>query len=506
MSKKSWLIFVVIFLLAAAVRCYDPAFRSLWGDEAHSFYLARQIGLASILPVTLKLISDSHLPVYFALLAGWIRLFGVGELALRSLSIVISLFSLAAFFALLRRMFDDRSALIGLLLLAVSPLAVMHAQEIRMYGLLFLLSTGSAYYFWNLVSDKLNRANYAGYLLATTLLLLTHVYGALIMVAQAFYLAINYWQERKWSALWPAITCQLAVAVMILPAYITMFSSHLMIAVSGTGDMAFSVFPWYLKGPLIVFVLSLGETVAPWAWLIVLPAGLAFGCLFIRACRSWQDKRIAYLLVLMLVPILIAAFLLRPTMPKYLIVALPFYLALISFALAGIEKKLWRYGLIAVLLIVQLYSINNYFSLRDYHNSNQIEPWREVAATIKAEYRPGDMIIGSTHYVVYRLLNYYLNINDRVGAPLHDLEERPRTLKTRPWRRLWLVNNIHDDRYYAPGYLAGLRAAIEEQSALVRELKYVPYEETLVSRLPINRHQSGSSRIELRLYEKKGYN
>jgi hypothetical protein len=278
---------------------------------------------------------------------------------------------------------------------------------------------------------------------------------------------------------------------------------YLQYARVGAQDMAFSVFPWYLKGPLIIFVLSLGETVAPWDWPVVLPAGAVFAYLFLMACRSWRDKRIAFLLIMMLVPILIAALFLPPTMPKYLIISLPFYLAMIAYALTGVKKTSWRSTLVIILLAVQLIALSNYFSLRDYHNSNQLEPWRQVSAVIKSEYRPGDVILGTTHFVVYNLLDYYLNVAGQNRVPIYDLEEQIIDIGAVKPKRIWLVTNIHDDRAFPPGVISGVMNSIGRRYRLVRELKYLPYEETLVSRLPIKRHKAGSNRIELRLFDQK---
>lgn len=501
--NRTYLWLVMILLLGIAIRLYNPTFRSLWGDEAHSFYLAQQITPRSIIPVTINLIKESHLPVYFALLSAWMGIFGVSEYAMRSLSILIGIFGLIAFFFFSRKMFDEKTALISMFLLAFSPLAVMHSQEIRMYGFLFLLSTLSSLCFWELVSGKRSALNSAGYFISALLLVMTHIYGALIIAAQFVYLLFDYWRDRKTAVFIHLLILQILIGALAFPIYARMVFLNLFAVVSGTSDMAFSVFPWYLKLFLIFFVLSLGETVAPWNIWVVLPAALVFGRLFLSSFKGCSDKRIVFLLIFCLFPILVSAIFLKPTMPKYQIISLPFYLLLVGHSIALIEKRIIKYGIISLIMIVQFYSIYNYFNFRDYHNSNQMEPWREAAASIENQYRKGDIVLSSTHFVAYRLMNYYLNILNNVNAPIFDLEEVKINLSEKKPARIWFVTNIHDDQAFAPGYIDNIRRMTNKNYKLKSTNNYIPYEQTLVSKLPIKRHEAGSYRISVSLYERR---
>ncbi|MFA5880330.1 MAG: glycosyltransferase family 39 protein, partial [Candidatus Margulisiibacteriota bacterium] len=369
--NKYFFLFLMILILGIAVRFYNPTFRSLWGDEAHSFYLSQQIAPQTIVSVTSELIQESHLPVYFVLLSAWTKIFGISEYVLRLLSILIGVCGLMVFFGFARRLFDNKTALISLLLLALSPLAVMHSQEIRMYGLLFLFSTLSSSYFWLLLSKKRTVWSGIGYVFCSLLLLLTHIYGALIIIAQFLYLLFELWREEDKLLLVRPFLLQMFTCLLVIPFYARMLWLNLFAVVVGATDMAFSVFPWYLKFLLLFFVLSLGETVAPWDWLVVLPAGVILGCLLLRNLREFSDNRIRYLLFLCFVPILLAAMFLKPTMPKYLIICLPFYLLLVGHAIVQIKGQVLKYGLVLIIMIADLFSLNNYYNLHDYHNSNQ---------------------------------------------------------------------------------------------------------------------------------------
>lgn len=75
-------------------------------------------------------------PLYFVLARGWARWVGDEGTSLRWLSALLSVLTLPAMFWLARELFGSaRAGWLGMLLVAVSPLQVLFAQEARMYSL-----------------------------------------------------------------------------------------------------------------------------------------------------------------------------------------------------------------------------------------------------------------------------------------------------------------------------------------------------------------------------------
>lgn len=123
-------------VLAAAVTCLTVGLQqSVWFDEAYSVLVAKQP-----IPELLRLVAaDTHPPLYYLLLHGWMGLFGSGEMALRLLSVLAYGGSLALTSLFMRRRFGVRAGLLTLGLLAVSPLLMRYGFEIRMYSLAGLI-------------------------------------------------------------------------------------------------------------------------------------------------------------------------------------------------------------------------------------------------------------------------------------------------------------------------------------------------------------------------------
>jgi hypothetical protein len=138
---------LLILWLAFALRLYHLPFQSMWWDEGHSIFVASQpIPQIPSLPVM-----DVHPPAYFVLLHLWLALTGQSEFALRYLSVLFSLLTVALlwrFAASLSHLITPSpplslSPVLAALFAAVSPVYVAYAQEVRSYAMITFLALAS---------------------------------------------------------------------------------------------------------------------------------------------------------------------------------------------------------------------------------------------------------------------------------------------------------------------------------------------------------------------------
>ncbi len=109
---------------------------ALWIDEAISHGIASH-PLTEI-PDVLR--QDGSPPLYYVLLHGWLELFGDGEAALRSLSLLAALLTVPAALWAGTVVGGARAGWLAALLAALNPFLTIYAQEARMYALVALLS------------------------------------------------------------------------------------------------------------------------------------------------------------------------------------------------------------------------------------------------------------------------------------------------------------------------------------------------------------------------------
>jgi hypothetical protein len=201
----------------------------LWLDEALSVSIAR-LPLAD-LPDALR--QDGAPPLYYVLLHGWMRVWGSGDLAVRSLSGLMATATLPLIWLAGRRVGTRATAWAAALLLASSPFAVRYATETRMYALVLLL-TLAGHLVLTRALERPSPARLAAVAAVTAALLYTHYWSLFLLAVVATWLLVR--ARRMVAARW----CLAAV---------------------GVGGIAF--LPW-----LPIFLFQARHTGTPW----VLPA------------------------------------------------------------------------------------------------------------------------------------------------------------------------------------------------------------------------------------------
>ena len=98
--------------------------------------------------------NDIHPPLYYFLLRIWTRIFGMTEIALRSLSALLGVLLVLATAELGRRIFSRVTGLTAGILAAAAPFQVYYSQEVRMYILLALEAALALLLFWWWVSQE----------------------------------------------------------------------------------------------------------------------------------------------------------------------------------------------------------------------------------------------------------------------------------------------------------------------------------------------------------------
>lgn len=128
---------------------YDEAFSVLFSEKG------LQAMIAGTLSLTGSSAADIHPLGYYALLWGWMRLFGDSLIATRILSLLAGMGVIILTYILSSELFNKRVALLAVSLVALSPFQVRYSQEIRMYAFLaFWLLLATLAYFYGTKSMK----------------------------------------------------------------------------------------------------------------------------------------------------------------------------------------------------------------------------------------------------------------------------------------------------------------------------------------------------------------
>lgn len=137
-----------LLLAGVALRTALLGQQQLFRDEATSWYLASH-SLGDMLRLAAN---ETAPPLYLLLLKGWMATFGDSEAALRSLSVVTGIGTIGIAWRWARDALGKPEALLAAALVALSPAMVAADREARMYSLETFLATVGWWLVWLMVA------------------------------------------------------------------------------------------------------------------------------------------------------------------------------------------------------------------------------------------------------------------------------------------------------------------------------------------------------------------
>lgn len=250
----------LLLLIGWGLRLFRLDFQPLWWDEGYSVWFATH-SLGEMLALTAR---DIHPPLYYALLHGWIALFGPAPVSLRIFSVVVSLPTLALVIPAARRLWPTNNRLATLSALGVvafNPYHLYYSQEIRMYGLVasLALSYLIAVAPW-LQPRPGQQARPLALLLATTALAYTQYYALLLPLSVVILVLARArrGQATGRPALRSLLTAHVGAALLYLPwlAYaLPKLSSYVAYKVTQDADLPLAPLD-YLARHLSAFLIG----------------------------------------------------------------------------------------------------------------------------------------------------------------------------------------------------------------------------------------------------------
>jgi hypothetical protein len=179
-------------LLAAALRFYRLGHQGFWFDEANTALLVH-LSPGKMLGLIPQ--SESTPPLYYCVAWVWARIFGYGEVGLRSLSALAGVLAVPVAYGTARNLISERAGVIAAALSAFNPLLIWYSQEARSYQLLVLFS-GLSLLATALLLRRPAPRTAAAWVLASALALATHYYAILIVVPEAVWLLVAQRHRR----------------------------------------------------------------------------------------------------------------------------------------------------------------------------------------------------------------------------------------------------------------------------------------------------------------------
>ncbi len=352
-------LFGAVFVIAALVYSYRLGADPLGASEAFSAWSAAKPGIGAIARTPI-LHEPGKFLFYYGALHYYTRIFGMSEVSLRSMSVVLMLAALMLVFALGREMFDDSTALAAATMWAFNPLAVAFAHTARMYPMLITLALAQLFMLWRIrTHPTASVAALCG--VAGAALLYTHMGGILFIGAGLAMLVRDYFRGRRNAMGWLAMAITLALFAPYAP--VARAQSQTLLA----GHWLDWIGTAY-EFPLAIKIVSALGAAAVAAWFV-------FGA----PAESDRDDRLRWIGAWTILPGLVlgaGAIAIRPMFEvRYVAPSLATLALLLAVAIARMSVK-WRNLLAAGVALA-------YLIVMPFDRVTP-QPWRDLAAQVAA--------------------------------------------------------------------------------------------------------------------------
>ena len=168
--------------------------------------------------VTDVLSRNVHMPLYFFLMHYWVKFAGTSEWSLRLPSVIFGTLAVMMIFLLGRELINPFVGLMSALLAAFMPDQIYFSQEARMYSLLVLLVTSSAYAIVITGKRPASASVYVLYALTSIAGLYTHYVYVFCFVSQVLFIWIVALLKKE--NLRPWLITQFSVVVASFPWFV----------------------------------------------------------------------------------------------------------------------------------------------------------------------------------------------------------------------------------------------------------------------------------------------
>lgn len=471
-----WLLLLLVAGVAVLARCYRIDQQSVWWDDYNGLIGLRESGFFECLRKALN-VNPHTMPLYYVLQYLYSCVFGTSALAMRLFSVTLGILTIPVLYRIGKDTFGRAAGLVAVMCFALSPIHIFHDQSIRQYPLFVLLAACSTYSLLKSTRDS-GTLWWALNLVANTLLVWTHVFGVLLIVAEAvFLLPVSIRRFRRaflWTGVQVLLLAPCAVWLHFMPRVPEHAFSHF--RVPSTKEVYFDIFGDDSAGThfdlmpsgatwnfipdqwRVSFLSKLAGVDQLVALVFVVSACWLAGAIVSRVLAAKSRKGTGtpdfagplLLLSIGLLPaILLAAvsYAWRPcTYPRYTM----FSSLALYIALGGLVQAL-RFRvpqMLAVVFVVALYAYELSFVLPAATRTD----WKGAESVIRSQAGPDDIILVGGMGPAYPNLNVFcfnVGSSDWPIAPAHTLQAvcdktlchlSGSTLSDRP-RSVWFVIN-----------------------------------------------------------------
>jgi len=444
-SLKKTLYIIALLVLVGTLLFIAAGQKSFWEDEAFTAVYAQQAPGELIKGYAW----DVHPPLFMFLIGQWGRLFSFNEIGLRSFSILWALLALLLTYKLALDLLGERTALVAITLMGLTPLLILYGHNARYYSLAIVLALLAAWSTLRFIQPRHTLFLVIYALSGTAFLYLLFAAASVLLACNLWWLVrwVRQKEDRTFASLTLWVIAQVVMVVLYLPGL------RILQAVTGRFAQLAEVSNWLVeivkRAGYYGFVSAVGETLSPLnplAWLGVL---VFIGVAVYAVVKNYHSLKfwlpVSFFLMIaganLLVTFNVAVSATWQNLTYRALYAYPFLMIWLGAGFASMKPR-WAAVSGAAIALVFIVGIFNYFTNRQFLRPVFTVPWPEIFERIQSEAKPGALVLcgfGDTSCFYYA---------DRYGFGQDNLNTW--TSQTNPqYPEVWYIqtNLSRDDLY-----------------------------------------------------------
>lgn len=350
----------LIFLLLAIMNLKS----SIWFDEAYSAYLVRG-DFGQIWEMTAM---DVHPPFFYFALKIWSSIFGTSDVAMRFMSVFFGLIAIVFIFQTVKKMFGIKAASLSTLFVAISPMFIRYAQEMRMYTMVLAIVFAATYFLMLALEkgkEKAGRKYWFIYALLICMGMWTHYFSAFAWIAHVVIILVHFGGFKKIfkdKKLFKTLLFTYGFAVLLYLPWIPSFFKQIVTVQSGfwIPPVSFEVMADLVSA---ILFFNLSADVTSWGWVfgtaLIVFFILTFKGVFSKASKK-ERPMLRNLLIMVFVPIAVMTILSLPPLTSMFVDRYILYSVVTVWILFGVvtvltKSDILRFGMSILVIIVAVY-------------------------------------------------------------------------------------------------------------------------------------------------------
>ena len=190
---SNWVVPFLLFGVGFLWKLFFISHRDVCLDEPFTIFHAQQ-SIGHILALSAE--GEPNPPLFMLLLHFWIKLFGIGTIAVRLLPLIFSSLTVIFIYFTGKRFFGVYAGLIASGMFLFSNFQFFHGLEVRTYSLLSLAAASSLYFYLCVLKEPGNVKTLIALILSNLVMVYSHYFGWFVIFIQ-FISGFLYLKDKR---------------------------------------------------------------------------------------------------------------------------------------------------------------------------------------------------------------------------------------------------------------------------------------------------------------------